>query len=249
MLKSVQIAGSTYEIQRFKGLKAIMAIAAVARISEAVPNILADAAKKYNQRNTIVITEAMSRLPRWAGFTSEDFDAAESRTGKRELEIPAPVAVNEQIMQSLPALLEQARKEVIRLLAILIIPNEKLKEADKNDQVEAALDEYYEPLMYDADLSELAELAIAASDVLKAQLADKGELGNLLRGLWKRIRSQQPQSTAPTPTSEMTTEQLEREAAEIQATSTPESPTSSTPSPSTTDGAETRSSMVSTGPS
>lgn len=236
--KTVKIGERQYEIQRFRGLKAILVMAALTRVTKEVPDILNDVSKAYSARNTVVITEPMSRLPRWEGFTKEDFDEAEKSSGRREIEIPAPIGGNEQMLQALPMLLEQARKEVVRLLAILITPNSDLKEADKNDTVEALLDKHYDELMYDADLEELAELLLVGQDVLMDQLSSKKDrLGKLIGSLWNRLGTRTEQSTGLSLPSVTTTE--DKPAELTPSTSTPDVPTSSTPSPAPTDGTET----------
>lgn len=240
---TVEIGEKDYTIQRFRGLKAILAVAAVTRIAREVPDIMSDVVKDYQKRNTVVVTEVMSRIPRWSGFSTEDFDAAEKDTGRREIEIPSPMGENEQILQSLPKLLEEARREVIRLLAILIIPNSELKEADKEDRVEAALDEYKDLLLYDAELDQLADLALAAQDVLAEQLGDRRErLGKLVAAVIMIFRRNRASSqNIPTPAS------LSTETLSTLPTSLDDAPTSLTDSPVSTDGHETKLSTVSPG--
>jgi hypothetical protein len=238
-----------YAIQRFRGFKAILAVAAVTRIGREVPDIMADAAKAYQGRNTVTVTEGMSKLPRWSGFSTENFDAAEAVSGRREIEIPSPASQNETILQSLPELLDKARVEVIRLLAILIIPNEELKTADKADKVEEALDAYGEILLYDAELDQLMELALVASDVLTEQLADrKDRLGKLIGPLTRRFLPTTPASPSTPQDSTSATEMTETtENPPMSPTSTDNVPSSSIDSPAVIIGAETKSSTVSPG--
>lgn len=238
-----------YAIQRFRGLKAIMAMASMTRIAREVPDIMADAVKAYQQRNTMVITENMARLPRWSSFATEDFDAAEARSGRREIELPTPMAANEQVMYALPTLLEKARKEVTRLLALLLISNGELKIADQGDKVEEALDKYEDILLYDSELDQLVDLCFAAQDVLSEQLADrKDRLGKLLGTLWGAwTRSmQEPTENPPTPALQ-TSQRPDTDQSSIPPTSTDDVQTSSTDSVTPTDGIETQPSMVSPG--
>jgi hypothetical protein len=245
---SVKVGGEDFTVQRFKGLKAIMVMASLTRLAKEVPDILADVSKDYTQRRTVTITEAMSRLPRWDGFSKEDFDKAEADTGKREIELPAPMTTQDQVLVSLPPLLEKARKEVIRLLAILIIPNADLREADENDRVEDALDHYQTLLLYEADIDELVELVLVAQDVIQEQLtSDKRErLGNLFRSLRNALFPNRPTQT---PTLETVAKELEdeSESKSTQKTSTSSAQTSSTDSQSHTDGTETQLSTASHG--
>lgn len=243
----VQIGDKDFTIQRFRGLKAIMAMAAITRITREVPDIMADAIKQYQYRNTVIITEAMSHTRRWEGFTKEDFDAAEVGSGKREIELPAPMTQNEQVMYALPHLLERARKEVVRLLALLIIPNAELRDADKNENVEDALDRYQDVLLYDAELDQLVDLCLVANDVVKEQLADrKDRLGEVIRGLGKIVNFGRNQSNPSTP---VQSPQPSPDQTLMQPTSTDDVETSSTDSAKRTDGIGTPRSMESLGAS
>lgn len=241
-----------YPIQRFRGLKAILAMASMTRIAREVPDIMADSVRAYQARNTVVITESMSRLPRWRSFTTEDFDAAERTTGKRQIELPTPMTSNEQVMYALPQLLEKARKEVTRLLALLLISNGELKIADKSDKVEDALDKYEDLLLYECELDQLVDLCFAAQDVLTEQLADrKDRLGKLMGALWgtwiKSTQQTAPQENPALPTSPPLSTQ--EEASSTSLTSTDGAPTSSIDSDEPTDGTETQPSMASLGAS
>lgn len=238
-----------YTIQRFRGLKAILAMASMTRIARQVPDIMADSVKQYQERNTVVITENMARLPRWSGFTSEDFDAAEARTGKRQIELPTPMTVNEQVMYAMPVLFEKARKEVTRLLALLLISNGELKVADKGDAVEEALDKYEDLLLYESELDQLVDLCFAAQDVLSEQLADrKDRLGKMMGSLWaawQNMTGMQP--TTESPQELPSSPQPDMPPSQTQPTSMDGSPTSSTDSEKPTDGIETQRSTESLG--
>jgi hypothetical protein len=241
-----------YTIQRFKGLKAILAMASMTRIAREVPDIMADSVRAYQARNNVVITESMSRLPRWRSFTTEDFDAAERTTGKRQIELPTPMTSNEQVMYALPQLLEKARKEVTRLLALLLISHGELKIADKSDNVEDALDKYEDLLLYECELDQLVDLCFAAQDVLTEQLADrKDRLGKLMGALWgtwiKSTQQTAPQENPALPISPPSSTQEGTSSTSLM--STDGAPTSSTDLDEPTDGTGTQPSMASLGAS
>jgi hypothetical protein len=240
--RTVKIGGETYVIQRFRGLKAILAMAALTRIAREVPDILADATKEYQRRNTIIVTEAMSKLPRWEGFSKADFDEAEAlNEGRREIELPSPITPREQVMAALPALLEGARKEVIRLFAILVIPNEELMEADKADRVNEALDKYRDVFLYEAEIGDLVEVSLAAQASLSEQLTDdqRKQVWELTRSLVTLIN--------PTMGQLQSTQAPTTEAESIPVTSPPDVQMSFTDSPTPTDGQESKSSLTSPG--
>jgi len=224
MSRQVALNGKDYPVQRFKALKAVLAIASVTRISREVPDILARALKEYSGRNTITLTREMAKLPRWqdSGFTPEDFDANDGR-----IELPAAsMSSQEQIMVALPELFDNARKETVRLLAILVVPNDELRAADKEGgtaEVNDLLDKYEDLLLYDCEIDEIADLVIVAYDVLDDQLSDKRDrLGKIIRTTMKMLRGQlgtHQDTQEPTP-----------------STSTSDSPTSSTDLPTPTVG-------------
>jgi hypothetical protein len=230
--KKVTVQGNNYEIERFRGLKAVLAIAALTRVAREVPDVLAQ------RRNTVTITPALAKIREYP-ISEEDFERAGGGEG---IELPAPMSNQEQILAALPDLLQRARKPVMSLFAILIISNEKLKEADKADRVEQALDEYYDLLMYETELDELADLALGAYDVLQDQLADRGErLGKMFQSLGQIWRSRTTERSTP----------AERIASQVltQRTSSAKSPPSSTDSPEPTDGVESTLSSESPGTS
>jgi hypothetical protein len=245
--QEVTLGGKKYTVQRFRGLKAILVIAAITRIGRDVPDILADAAKGYYKRNTITVTEAMSYLPRWEGIPKSAFDEAETANGRREIEIPAPVSEREQLLAALPDLLESTgRREVLRLFAILICPNSELAEADKADKVNEKLDEYNDLFLYEAELDELAEVAMAARSAFGQLDSTKTErLGEMVRSLIRAFNPEmasQMGMTNPTPETPAVTDSTP-------STSPDDAPISSTDSESPMDGAEKTPSMASPGAS
>lgn len=243
----VTINGEQHTIQNFRGLKAVLVLASVTRIMEDVPDLIAQASKDYSAKHTVSITEDMARLPQWAGFTTEDFDAAEQKTGKRVIEIPSQANGTEALLAALPKLIEStARREIVRLFALLLIPNVKLKIADKESKVNEALDEYEDLILFDTDIDELFDLATAAQISIKQLDAKRGgALGKLLSRAMSMLDltlPQMPNGSKPVASNPETS----------QTTSTPQTlpddvPTSSTPSESPTDGHERQLSMTSPG--
>jgi hypothetical protein len=238
--EKVTIAGEEYPIQRFRGLKAILVIAALTRIARDIPDIIADVTKDYYKRNTTIVTEAMSKLPRWEGFSKEDFDDAEKRTGLRQVELPTPISEREQTLAALPQLLEgTGRREVIRLFAILVVPNAELAAADKADRVNETLDKYSDLFLYEAELEELIDVVIASQHVI-SQLEDtkRERLGEMMASLLGMIN--------PTWAAAF---QKSRVSSSTPQTSSGAVPISPTDSPQHTDGREKSLSMASPGTS
>ena len=244
----VTINGTNYTIQRFRALRAVLVLASITRITQDVPDLIAKASKSYSARNTVTITEQMSKLPRWEGFSSADFDIAEQKTGKREIELPSQANGTEALLEALPELLQStARREVVRLFAILLIPNDELRIADKNDLVNEALDKYEDLILFEAELDELADIAAVAQESIKdLDTRRNGKVGKLAQRVLTALNpelSQRLTQSASEPVIESS------ETSSTEPTSVPDVPTSSTPSELPTDGTETPRSLASLGAS
>lgn len=238
----VTLQDNEYDIQRFKGLKAILAIAALTRVAREVPDVSAKAVRDFQERNKIRVTPELNTV-RGYGFTPDEF---QSHGGV--IELPAGMSGQEQLLAALPDLLERARKPVLSLLAILIVDNGKLREADKEgqDHVEALLDSHYDFLL-DTDLEELADLAATGYEVLEEQLSDpRGRLGKLINVILRRLTPKQVGPTTPSTQAEVETKSGSEPTS---PTSTDESPNSSIDSGGTTSGPESTPSTMSPGPS
>lgn len=235
---TVTIDGKEYTIQRFRALRAVLVLASVTRITKDVPDLIANASKAYAERNTIAITESMSRLPRWDGFTTTDFDIAEQKTGKRIIEVPNQANGTEALLEALPELLQStARREVVRLFAILLISNDDLRKADKADRVNEALDEYEDLILFDAELDELADIAAAAQEAIKDLDARRnGKVGKMLRRVLTTLN---PELTQRLLLSESVPDDSEETTPSTEPMSVPDVPTSSTPSELPMGGIET----------
>lgn len=243
--QKVTIDGKEYVIQRFRALRAVLVLASVTRIAEDVPELIANATKEYSAKHSITITESMSKLPRWEGFSKEDFDKAEQETGKREIELPSQPNSTEALLSALPKLIEStARREIVRLFAILLIPNEELRDADRSDKIEEALDKYEELVLFDAEIDELVGIAVAAQESVSKM--DKGNREKLGKALSRMLRAINPEWAAMLQTDQTSdTKVTTPDSTEPMLMS--DAPTSFTDSDSPMDGTETRPSMASLG--
>lgn len=238
--QEIRIGDMTVRIARFRGLKAALAGALVSRVMRQVPQIqeeVQDFRKEFREKNTIVITPAMARLPRFAalGLTSEDFQAA---GGNIEFpDEPDPQAV---MFHVFPILFDMANIELKKFLAIIAITNSDLEEADDADEVDDALAKLGKKLMREGDIDELLELVAVGYEVLQDQILRKSDRLGKLKGL---PFLQTLLSTRETPEPEM------EESSPIQE-ETPLSPSvqpSSSDSPVDSDGIDEPSSTESLG--
>lgn len=179
--RSVQIGETTYTITRFRGLKAVLAGALISRVMREIPELqerVTEFRKRYRANNTIIITPAIAKLPRFAvlGLEAEDFASSDGK-----IEFPEEPDQGTIIMNVFPDLWELAEKELRKFLAIIVIPNNELEEADDADQVEEVLAKYGKRLIRDGDLDELLELLVIGQEVFKEQMLRKQDrLGKLM---------------------------------------------------------------------
>lgn len=185
----VNIGDQTYNITRFRGMKASLAGALISRTMQEQPRLQELAAnfrKDFREKNTVVITQAMSRLPRFKvlGFTDEDFASSGG-----SIEIPEEPDNQTIALNMFPHVFEVADRELRKLFALIVIPNSDLAEADDGDKVEEVLTRWGKKLMQEGDLDELLELLVISLDVLREQMLRKGgSLGKLpLPPAWKQF--------------------------------------------------------------
>lgn len=229
--REVRVGDSTVLIARFRGLKAILASALVARVMREMPQIqerVTEFRKEYRKKNTIIITPAMANMSQFIGLglTREDFSQG-------PVELPEEPNGQAIMINMFPSLLDLARKEVVRFIALLAIPNSALEEADDADQVEAALDTYGKRLFREGDIDELLELLVIGWEVLQEQIeAKRDKLGKLQDLPFLRMlqSTQEEETTNETP-----------------PTSSDDVPISSDSEPPDTDGVEEQLSMASPG--
>lgn len=224
--KTVQVGEDAVRIQRFRGLKAILAGALVARVMREVPQIqdrVNEYIKRFREENTLTITRGMARLPRFAayGLTTEDFQAAGG-----DISIPDEPTPQQILMNVGPDLFDLARKEVMRFIALIAIPNQDLEDADDSDGVDEALDRVAKRLLRQGTIGELLELIEAGWEVMEEEILSKKDKLGKLRSL--------PFLKAWLSTEE--TEETEEEDISTPPTSPEDVQTSSTDSEPSTDG-------------
>lgn len=240
ILGKVKVGNEELTIARFRGLKAILAGALVARVMREVPEINKKAVefrKLYRDTNIVEITPGMAKLPRFEqlGLTLEDFTA-----NGGPIRLPMDPEPRDIIMSIFPDLFDLARKELTKFFALLAISNADLEKADDEDQIETALEVRGKQLVRNGDIDELAELFISSWEVLKDQILQKRDrLEKLSTIPWVGTLLSTPPEERDIKIDEETT----------QPTSTPDQPTLSIDSPDSTDGADEKPSTESPGTS
>lgn len=237
--REIKIGDQTIRIARFRGLKAALAGALVSRVMREIPEFqdrMIAFRKEYREKNTVMITPAMAKLPRFEvlGLTPEDFA---SSGGK--IEFPEEPDAQTIMLHVFPDLFDLADVEVRKFLAIIAIPNSELEEADDADQVDEYLIRWGKRLLREGTVDELLELVAIGMEVLEEQILRKKDRLGKLKGLpflqkllsTKEIpEPQQPNQTTPESTP-----------------SPPSVPASPSDSPPSSDGVEEPLSTVSPG--
>lgn len=222
--RKVTIGDTEYTIRPFKGFKFVRAGRIVAQISnqwKAVIEALGEFTREYESLNSLRITRDMARQREVFGLTDDMFE------GKEYVEVPQPPSTEEQVIGVLPKVLDMAENQVLQILALIVIEDNRLREAQTNGTVDEVLKELGGDLMFQGEMQELTELGIVAWEVVNEQFEGKGDkLRPLAEAFFKRGMQQEKKAS----------EQSQKT-----------SPSSLPPSLDTTAGAETPSSGTSPG--
>jgi hypothetical protein len=225
---TVTVGEREYVLRPFRGLKAISLMSAIGGLMKTLPDLqdqIAEVSRKHRDQNMIDIPRAAFELRYPEDAKNVSQEAWDSSGGVVRLPDPDASLGWEQIMLSvLPTVMDQARDQVLQVMALVVIPDRELQDADEADNVPEELAAISKQLLYDGTLDELAELALASVELVKGQFQGK------VRELVDQV-------------SEMFggTEEESQEEIKIGTVETP-SETSSTPSPPPTDGPDETSS-------
>lgn len=225
---TVTVGEREYVLRPFRGLKAISLMSAIGGLMKTLPDLqdqIAEVSRKHRDQHMIDIPRAAFELRYPEDAKNVSQEAWDSSGGVVRLPDPDATLGWEQIMLSvLPTVMDQARDQVLQVMALVVIPDRELQDADEADNVPEALAAISKQLLYDGTLDELAELALASVELVKEQFQGK------VRELVDQV-------------SEMFggTEEETEEEIKIGTVETPNE-TSSTPSPPPTDGPDETSS-------
>lgn len=155
----------------------------------------------------------------FSAMTEEDWEQSGN-----VVRIPQDPPTEATIMAMFPYAVEHAETPVYRLLALFTMTNAEVKQAERGEGIDAALDEKTDWLLDNAFADEVGELAATVGEAVDAYFVRKmralsGRLGKLLRV----VTGQEPIATPATPTT----------------SSTNGEPTSPTPADANTDGHST----------
>jgi hypothetical protein len=226
-MSEVRIGDRTYVVGKFSAFKVLRASRIVGRIMRAYPEIALDDGRfvaDFERFNTVRITRAMAKLPRFAalGLEPADFE------GRDAIEFPTPPPAAARVMNVFPKAVAAAEADVMLLFALMLASNTELEEHDDAGDVDEWLVGQSRKLAHRAaDAGELVDVAVAVAETLREQFGSRGDSWGKLLALF---------TESPAPSSSATT-------------TTASSPGSSTDSPEPTDGPADTSSTVSSGAS
>lgn len=214
-MTTVHVGDRDYTIEPFTGRKATRALRLLKDISRAVPEIIDERAtfrRDYAERNVVELDRVQARhefgdtLDHW---TDADWEAAGGK-----LRLHRAPTMQEELLAVFPTALERSEDLVGQLLALCTYTNEEVakfvRDGSLNDTgVEGAtpgkLTERASELLDKGDLRELAQLAVAAAEVIDEQFATiKSELGDRAGKALRLfgIGRPEPTTSTPEPTSE-----------------------------------------------
>lgn len=185
--REVTVGDRSYPIAPFTGIKVIVVGEMLARISVAAPGILdrlAEFEREYGEKHALPVKREWRGLPQFQrlneqGETEPMFAEADFKDGP--ISIPASPDWFDRAMAILPLAMPVAGKELAALFGVLVIANSEMRDSHKAGEHEERLTAIGTDLLYEGQLSELAELLMTASDVLgELDGSTRERLGKLL---------------------------------------------------------------------
>lgn len=201
MTREAQVGDRSYRIEPFNGRKAILAGRMVARIAKRVPGLLeadGDFQRKYSEANAVRVTRSMALgVDGWKERLGDITDEEWKQLGG-VLVLPHPPTFELRLAAVFMEAFETAEEEVLKLLALTVIPNGDLADAASQNSVKEVLLEWSGRLMDNGTLVELVDLAAVAAEQVRDEFeAGGGGLGKL-RALWQG-QGAEAETPAPQP--------------------------------------------------
>lgn len=109
---------------------------------------------------------------------------------------PTPMQIGAVV---LPHVIDSAEGEVLRLLALIVTPDEELRAAKRAGNLDEVLAQKADELLFDAEIEDLLELAAVATEVLSEKLRGKALR---LRAAWQKLTGASSEEPAKAETSE-----------------------------------------------
>lgn len=175
--ETLRVGEREYVLRPFKGLKAVSLMDAVGGLMKVMPDIqdrIAAITKKHRDDNLMDWPRAAIEL-RYPEEAKNISDEAWNQNGG-VVRLPDPDAALgwEQILLTiLPQVMGEARDQVMDILALIVIPDVELMEADDAGDIETPVRAIGKQLLREGTLDELADLALKSVELIKNQFAGK----------------------------------------------------------------------------
>lgn len=212
----VQIGDREVTLQSFKAFKGAHVLAMMAEIGDeakAIAGRYRDFTREYRETHSVRVTEAVASI---RGWDVPEVQWKVDDQGGRYVELPESPSDEIAFLEVFEAAWTLARIHVIRVLALLLVDNSELAEAEDEgpEQVAELLDKQGKRLMREAEMWEIVDLAHAARLLIVREMESRAEKVGKLRGLLSTTRlSAQLQAaqddrtaTSEPPTSETQTD-------------------------------------------
>jgi hypothetical protein len=239
--QGIKLGGKEIVLERAKGYKALYIAEMLSDISTQVTEIIGEVQKKtedYERDNKVTITRQMAQARGW-----DDIVEKMERENAVSIEVSEPPSAEQQVMFGFPLAFKLVQDEVLKLLALIAMPNDELKKLRRSNALEEHLLSAGDDMMADAEIGEIITLVAAAAELVQEQLDEQAEKLGKLQDLRNRfLRRNRAQSQASQ--SAETRQTVPTVGGAVRTMPRPESPT---PSPELTDGAGTNPSTASTG--
>lgn len=204
----VKINGEEKVIPRLVAEKAIRITDAIAEGLAKAPEILDEYKKLTDNYPPIAISAQEAQLPNWQpiikslGYLDDNGEiiaAAINEEGK--VSIPQAPSDEEVLARMFPIVWGTLKEELLRIIALLLVSGEDLREADRSDAVEELLQEVADDLAYNADLEELVAVVAVGIELISAEIKRAG-VGKLLEKTRALTTGQQTEEEPETATEE-----------------------------------------------
>lgn len=262
-MSAIEVNGSQVTVERFTLTKGMRVITLLQLIQKMVPDITKEIARfrrEYAEDNVVALDRVQAKMRFGPQPIVDDDGDVQLDAQGGVLTIPSAIdrmseqdwersdhtlklrqsPSNEEIMLAMfPMVWEHAQAPVLRLLALVAMPNAEVERyaAKSGDELWAQVDDFASRVIAPAYLEEVMELAVTAAEQVEGQVMTKarslGDRVGKLAGLFGIKRTTAPTSPAASPTSSGSPEQPSSPSASPSPGSSSGPPPSSSPSPGT----------------
>lgn len=220
-MAEVEVGGRKVTLERFTLAKAMRVITLLSVIQKAVPEInkaMAEFRRNYEEANVIELDRVQAKM-RYGPQPVLGEDGEPMFKDGELLTIPSPIdrmsetdweragqtlrlrqspATGEIATALFPLAFERAEQPVMRLLALVAMPNDDVERYVASGEIWDRVDDYARDVIGKAYLEEIMELAVCAAETIEGQVMAKARgLGERAGNLRRLFGNEQPTRTTP----------------------------------------------------